>query len=125
MRLYGVDAADYLELITRAPNQRDQISIGAAIYKSGKPVYSSVIQTTGSDISLWADWLENFWDEVPPLVLGNSDIALEYSHREHIGEGFFYVTRSGERLLQIYEQLGESNVTHAREIRALVGQTGE
>ena len=63
-----------------------------------------------------AQWLDSLWNECPPALIEELGFKLEFSHREHIGEGFFYVLVDNVKYLLIYEQLGQSNVAHAKEL---------
>jgi len=64
-----------------------------------------------------AAFIGDFWAECPPCEISELGLALVYSHREHIGEGYYYVAIDGVNQVLVYEQLGTSNAFTAGKIR--------
>lgn len=119
-RFYGTDSEEYFSLRREATGVADQMNFVASYIRAGKKEFSREVAIASEDLRSLADWLENFWNETPPQILADALIRFIYSHREHIGEGYYDIEFSGSVILRVYEQLGTSNTFRAEEVRALL-----
>ncbi len=118
MKFFG-DGGSFLELTRPSDIAAGKLTLTARLCDAEREIWTKNIAATADEIRALADWLENFWDPCPNVNLGS--LGFIYSHREHIGEGYYDITESGIKILFVYEQLGGSNVASARELRALLG----
>lgn len=116
MKFFG-DGETYLELMP-AGVENDRVLLTARRGEGDRTEWTKTISTTRGEIAALADWLENFWEPCPAARLGS--LRFIYSHREHIGEGYYDITDGDAKVLYVYEQLGTSNVARAQEQRALL-----
>lgn len=116
MKFYG-EPGEYLEL--RAVNTEGNIiQLQTTLSRNDETVWSESFTAAKDELIRLAQWLENLWDECAPALLGGI-LTFRFSHREHIGEGYYHIVASGKNLLLVYEQLGQSNLARAAELRAL------
>jgi hypothetical protein len=116
MKFFG-EGETYLELLL-AGTEGDRILLTARLGEGERTTWTKTITTTRGEIAALADWLENFWEPCPAARLGS--LRFIYSHREHIGEGYYDITDEATKILNVYEQLGGSNVARAKELRGLL-----
>lgn len=117
MKFFG-DGETYLELMP-AGVEDDRVLVTARRGEGDRTEWTKTIKTTRGEIAALADWLENFWEPCPDAHLGSLNFI--YSHREHVGEGYYDIADEATKILSAYEQLGSSNVASARELRAFLG----
>lgn len=111
------DGETFLELMP-AGVESNRVLLTARRGEGGRTDWTKTISTTRDEIAALADWLQNFWEPCPNARLGS--LSFIYSHREHIGDGYFTITDEATKILNVYEQLGGSNIAHARKLRALL-----
>lgn len=116
MKFFG-EGETFLELMP-AGVDGNRVLLTARRGEGGCTDWTKTVSTTRGEIAALADWLENFWEPCPAARLGI--LSFIYSHREHIGEGYYDIADETTKILNVYEQLGGSNVARARELRALL-----
>lgn len=116
MKFFG-DGETYLELMS-AGVDNDRVLLTARRGEVDRTEWTKTISTTRGEIAALADWLENFWEPCAAAHLGS--LRFIYSHREHIGEGYYDIADGDTKVLYVYEQLGGSNVARAQELRAFL-----
>ncbi len=119
-RFYGTSNDEFFSLSRKTTGAAQNITLRAGYMHAGKEKFNREVVVASKDLQALATWLENFWNEVPPLQLAEGLIRFIYSHREHIGEGYYNIEFDGRPILQVYEQLGTSNTFRAGEIRSLL-----
>ncbi len=119
-RFYGSTDDEFFSLYRPTSGLAESINVVAGYTKGGVQKISREVVVTATELRALADWIDNFWDETPPQNLASGLIRFIYSHREHIGEGYYNIEFDGVSILQVYEQLGTSNTFRANEVRALL-----
>ncbi|MBX3722858.1 MAG: hypothetical protein KF713_13545 [Turneriella sp.] len=117
MKFFG-DADKSLSLLPSGVAE-GKITLTAQLFEGGRELWSKKISTYADEIKAVAAWLENFWEPCADVYLGS--LRFIYSHREHIGEGYYTIAESNSTILYVYEQLGTSNIARAQELRGLLG----
>lgn len=118
MKLYDSDTENFIEFEFLKATNSSEIECQIQVFKKGNIVISRKGIILRSKILSLAKWLDSLWDECAPVLIEELGLRFEFSHREHIGEGFFYIIVDNIKYLLIYEQLGQSNVAHAKELLA-------
>lgn len=119
VRFFGTSDADIFEL-KRVGSEGDRIILKATFKWRWLPRACKQFAVTRAELEALAKWLDDFWNEAPPAELAGGIVRFVYSHREHIGEGYFHIELKGRRVLTAYEQLGTSNTFRAERIRDLM-----
>lgn len=114
---FGTSDSEFVEL--RA--EKDAGHFLVRYEKDGKEHWRESIRVNAEELGRLAQWLDDFWNECPPAELAGGKLRFVYSHREHIGEGFYHVEFGGRQVLTAYEQLGSSNTFRAEKVRELAG----
>jgi hypothetical protein len=120
VRFFGQTEHDYFSLQRADAGAMESIALKASHVMGGSEKWNRDVRVSRAELNTLADWLDEFWNDTPPVKLANGLIQFVYSHREHIGEGYYGVEFDGVRLLLAYEQLGGSNRFRAAEVRALL-----
>jgi len=120
VRFYGASDDDYFSLNRASTGPAELFGVVATLVRGGKPDFSREITVTKTELQSLASWISDFWDEVPPAVLAGGRLRFIYSHREHIGEGYFDIEFEGRKVQHTYEQIGASTPFRAEQIRALL-----
>lgn len=118
-RFFTTDTVESFEL-ERIGSNSDGIEIKARLKWWRLTLRSRKFTATRAELESLANWVDDFWDEVPPAELGKGMVRFVYSHRQSIGDGYFNIEMDGKRVLHVYEQLGQSNTFRAKEIRSLL-----
>lgn len=116
MKLFDTDPENNIEFLFSKIENSSNVECQIQITKDGKIAITRKANVPVTKIQNIARWLDSLWDECPPALIEELGLKFEFSHREHIGEGFFYVLVDNRKYLFIYEQLGQSNVAHAKEL---------
>lgn len=116
MKLFDSDPNNNIEFLFSKVENSSEIECSIQINKGGIIAISRKAIVPISKFRKLADWLDSLWDECNPLILEELNLKFEFSHREHIGEGYFYIIVDNIKYLLIYEQLGQSNKAHAKEL---------
>ncbi|AFM11286.1 hypothetical protein [Turneriella parva] len=119
-RFYGNSDDEFFSLNRKSTGPAEKVILIAGYTRAGKEQFSREIAVAAKDLQALATWLDDFWNEAPPVQLAEGFIRFVYSHREHIGEGYYNIEFDGKKILQVYEQLGTSNTFRASQIRSLL-----
>lgn len=119
-RFYGNSDDEFFSLNRKSTGPAEKVTLIAGYTRAGKEQISREIAVAAKDLQALATWLDDFWNEAPPVQLAEGFIRFVYSHREHIGEGYYNIEFDGKKILQVYEQLGTSNTFRASQIRSLL-----
>ncbi|GAB4437429.1 MAG: hypothetical protein OHK0011_20470 [Turneriella sp.] len=114
---FGSSDSEFVEL--RA--EKDAGHFLVRYEKDGKEQWRESIRVNVAELGRLAQWLDDFWNECPPAELAGGRLRFVYSHREHIGEGYYRIEFNGRLVLTAYEQLGTSNTLRAQQLRELAG----
>lgn len=120
VRFFGSSDDEFFALSRQTSGEEQNIRLIASYSRKGKVKFSREVVVAAKDLHALASWLSDFWDETPPLKLADGLIRFIYSHREHIGEGYYHIEFDGSAVVQVYEQLGTSNTFRADQVRALL-----
>ena len=116
MKLFDTDSENSVEFLFSELANSSDLQCQMQITKDEKIAISRSAIVPVNKFKNLAQWLDSLWNECPPALIEELGLKFEFSHREHIGEGFFYVLVDNVKYLLIYEQLGQSNVAHAKEL---------
>ena len=120
VRFYGSKDTEFVELRTTAQGE-DGVALSVRFEVDGAERWQQQISATRAELQALAKWLDDFWNECPPAKLGDGRLQFVYSHREHIGEGYYQLEMDGRHVITAYEQLGTSNTFRAEKVRELAG----
>lgn len=118
MKFFG-EGETFLELLA-AGTEGDRVLLTARLGEGERTAWTKTIRTTRGEMAALADWLQNFWEPCPDAHLDH--FRCIYSHREHIGEGYYTIADGNNKVLYVYEQLGTSNTARAGELRGLIAR---
>lgn len=116
MKLFDSDPENNIEFLFSRTKNSSEVDCQIQITKDGKIAITRKANVPVAKFQNLAHWLDSLWDECQPALIEELGVKFEFSHREHIGEGFFYVIVDNSKYLLIYEQLGQSNVAHSKEL---------
>ncbi len=116
MKLFDTDPESNIEFLFSKLVNSSEVGCQIQITKDGKNVITRKAKVPVIKFQNLAQWLDSLWNECQPALIEELGLKFEFSHREHIGEGFFYILVDNVKYLLIYEQLGQSNVAHAKEL---------
>lgn len=119
VRFFGTNDADIFEL-RRISRSGEEIQLRATLKWHWLPKRWRQLTVKAAELEALADWVDNFWNEVPPLEIAGGIIKFDYWSRESIGDGYFDIYLAGQKALRVYEQLGASNRFRAVAIRSLL-----
>ncbi len=114
MKLFDTNPENNIEFLFSKLVNSSEVDCQIQITKDGKIAITRKANVPVTKFQNLVHWLDCLWDECPPVLIEELGLKFEFSHREHIGEGFFYVLVDNSKHLLIYEQLGQSNVAHAK-----------
>lgn len=114
---FGSSDSELIEL----SSQNKSAQIVVRYENGGKEEWRETLPVTAAELSQLAQWLDDFWNDCPPADLAFGRLRFVYSHREHIGEGYYRIEFDGRLVLTAYEQLGTSNTLRAEQLRKLTG----
>ena len=117
MKLFESNSENYIEFLFSKMENSHKIECSTLIFKGGNIVFNQKAIVPILKFQKLADWLDYLWDECDPFIIEELNLKFEFSHREHIGEGYYYILVDNIKYLYIYEQLGQSNTAHAKELR--------
>jgi hypothetical protein len=117
MKLFDTDPENNIEFLFSKSENLSDVECQMQITKDGKIAITRKAISPVTKFQNLAQWLDSLWDECQPALIEELGLKFEFSHREHIGEGYFYVLVDNRKYLLIYEHLGQSNVAHAKELR--------
>ena len=117
MKIYDSNPESYIEFLFSKIENSNEIECNLLINKDGVNSIDRKAIVPSLKFQKLADWLDSLWDECDPFILEELNLKFEFSHREHIGEGYYYILVDNIKYLYIYEQLGQSNTAHAKELR--------
>lgn len=120
MKLFDTDPGSNIEFLFSKLANSFEVECQMQITKDGQIAITRKANVPLEKLRNLAQWLDSLWNECPPALIEELGLKFEFSHREHIGEGFFYVLVDNVKYLLIYEQLGQSNVAHAKELIELL-----
>ena len=116
MKLFDSNPENNIEFLFSKVESSSEIECSIQINKDGKIAINRKAIVPIYKFQRLANWLDSLWDECDPLIIEELNLKFEFSHREHIGEGYFYIIVDNIKYLLIYEQLGQSNKAHAEEL---------
>lgn len=114
---FGSSDSEFVEL-SRQPGS-GQILL--RYENGGREEWRETVAISAAELLQLADWLDGFWNACPPAELAGGRLRFVYSHREHIGEGYYRIELGGRLVLTAYEQLGTSNTHRSQQLRELAG----
>lgn len=117
---FGSSDSEFVELSHVESNGQSQ-QLQVRYEKDGTERWRENISVSRDELVQLAQWLDDLWDECPPATLAQGRLQFIFSHREHIGEGYYRVEWDGRLVLSAYEQLGSSNKLRADQVRQLAG----
>ena len=117
MKLFESNSESYIEFLFSKKENSYEIECNLLISKDGIEAMNRKAIVPILKFQKLADWLDSLWDECDPLIIEELNLKFEFSHREHIGEGYYYILVDNIKYLYIYEQLGQSSTAHAKELR--------
>lgn len=114
---FGSSDSEFVKL----SRQPDNGQILLRYENGGKEAWRETLPVTAAELLKLAQWLDDFWNDCPPAELAGGRLRFVYSHREHIGEGYYRIEFDGRLVLIAYEQLGTSNTFRSQQLRKLAG----
>lgn len=114
---FGSSDSEYVEL-SRQPGSGQFL---VRYENGGKEGWRETVTISAAELSQLAEWLDDFWNDCPPAELAGGRLRFVYSHREHIGEGYYRIEFDGRLVLAAYEQLGTSNTLRSQQLREFAG----
>ncbi len=120
VRFFGGSDSEFVEL-SHGRGNSEPLQLLVRYEKDGTELFRENITSSRDELLQLAQWLDDLWDECPPATLAQGRLQFIFSHREHIGEGYYRVEFDSRLVLSAYEQLGASNTLRAEQVRTLAG----
>ncbi len=115
--------------LTILPWERENaIPIQCVFKKRGELLFQETFPVKKEDLFALTNWLQDLWQDNPPFSLPGTPLQLVFSHREHIGERYFWIEYRKERFLDIAwgteGDLLEKELSVARQTPGPIDSTG-